>query len=130
MRHVEYHAAYWAIAYMAATAYHDLTTILGVPEAVFCALLVPLLGLFINNIILQGPQLEPWPRMYYVAFSILVVSLGPLSQYFSVPGVKMMGPNRFIHSCLAFEVIGCLEAIRQNVSEARYSCFIHITASF
>jgi hypothetical protein len=92
MRSVKYHSAYWAIAYTAATAYHALTLELGVPVVVFHALLFSLLVLFFN-IIVQGPRPEPWPYHYYVSFGVLLVSLGPLSSLFSIPGVAMSGPN-------------------------------------
>lgn len=117
MRSVKYHCAYWAIAITTAITYYTLTLTLGVPEVVFQVLLIPH-SAFLIRLVLQGPSSEPWPRLYFVAVGILLISLGSLSKYFSIPTIEMEGPNRFVHSCLAFQVLGCLEAIRQNVSDA------------
>ncbi|KHN99761.1 uncharacterized protein MAM_02614 [Metarhizium album ARSEF 1941] len=113
MRSVKYHLAYWAVACTADIIYRASTLILGVPEAVLQALLVPLLVFFVT-LVVQGPSPQPWPRLYYVASSVLLVALGSLSRYFRMSSAGSMQPSSFVHCCVAFEVVGVLESIRQD----------------
>lgn len=129
MRSVKYHVAYWAVACAANIMYRASTLTLGVPEVLFQALLVPLLVFFVT-LVVQGPFPEPWPRHYYLASGALLVSLGSVSRYFYIPSVGVIQPNSFVHCCLAFEVAGTLESVRQDVSEAGSPDNIHGTESF
>lgn len=117
MRSVKYHVAYWAVACAGNIIYRASTLTLGVPELLFQALLVPLLVFFVT-LVVQGPCPEPWPRLYYIASGALLVSLGSVSRYFYIPSVGVIQPNNFVHCCVAFEVAGTLESVRQDVSEA------------
>lgn len=129
MRSIQYHIAYWAVACAANIIYRVLTLTLGVPEVILQALLVPLLVFFVT-LVVQGPCPGPWPRFYYIASSVLLVSLGSVSRYFYIPSVGVIQPNSFVHCCLAFEVAGTLESLRQDVSEAGSPDNIHGTESF
>ncbi|KJK74789.1 hypothetical protein H634G_09833 [Metarhizium anisopliae BRIP 53293] len=113
MRSVKYHVAYWAVACAGNIIYRASTLTLGVPELLFQALLVPLLVFFVT-LVVQGPCPEPWPRLYYIASGALLVSLGSVSRYFYIPSVGVIQPNNFVHCCVAFEVAGTLESVRQD----------------
>ncbi|QUC17567.1 uncharacterized protein UV8b_01808 [Ustilaginoidea virens] len=117
MRSVKHHCLYWLVACAAATIYQVLTLKSGVPAVLFYVLLVPLLPFFVI-LVVRGPRDEPWPRLYHIATAALLISLGCFCSTFrlSAPDVARPGfdPRPFAHCCLAFQVLGSLESIRQN----------------
>ncbi|KAK3995923.1 hypothetical protein QBC44DRAFT_386913 [Cladorrhinum sp. PSN332] len=121
MYSTRHHIAYWLLS-CTATATHEITSKFLPSDSLHLLLFVPS-ATYALHAIWKGPsnQLSTSssrpPLLHVLTTWCLLTSLGHLVQYMHLPTAPAEGTRWIrvlIHTCLAFNILGILEPIRQN----------------